>query len=71
MVLTASNCNNWLQTPNYKLTELPVAPGYIIVHFLFDSSAGVGGQYITQEEKLQILHFHYKEQLLNKHGTIN
>ena len=26
LVLTASNCNNWL-----RLTELPVAPGYIIV----------------------------------------
>ena len=26
LVLTASNCNNWLQ-----LTELPVAPGYVIV----------------------------------------
>ena len=22
LVLTASNCNNWLQTPNFKLTEL-------------------------------------------------
>ena len=31
LVLTASNCSNWLQTPNSKLTELPVAPGYIIV----------------------------------------
>ena len=29
LVLTASNCNNWLQTPNWL--ELPVAPGYIIV----------------------------------------
>ena len=29
LVLTASNCNNWLQTPNRL--ELPVIPGYIIV----------------------------------------
>ena len=29
LVLTASNCNNCLQTPNSP--ELPVTPGYIIV----------------------------------------
>ena len=31
LVLTASNCNNWLQTLISWSLELPVTPGYIIV----------------------------------------